>query len=160
MPRKYTPEEFTVHFWEKVDQSAGPDGCHLWTANKVTGGYGRVGVERRHQLAHRVAWELTNGPIPPGMVVCHRCDTPGCVNPRHLFLGTDDDNTADRVAKGRGARNGGMKNGQARLDEGTVLAIRSDSARGIPYDALVARYGIGKSQISRIVRRTSWVHLP
>jgi len=87
-------------FWAKVDRT---DDCWLWTACRTTHGYGQFRPERsRGAQAHRVAWELTNGPIPAGMLVLHRCDNPPCVNPAHLFLGTQSDNMRDMYAKGRG----------------------------------------------------------
>jgi hypothetical protein len=77
-----------------------PDtGCHLWNGTRK-GGYGQIA-----SCAHRLAWELANGPIPKGMQVLHRCDEPRCCNPDHLFLGTQAENMADMSRKGR-ARNG------------------------------------------------------
>jgi len=97
--RKTRPLE--ERFWDKVDKS---DGCWLWTAALNPDGYGRFVVQMSPQKvrgAHRVAWELMNGAIPNGLSVLHQCDTPACVNPEHLFLGTQQDNVADMVAKGR-----------------------------------------------------------
>lgn len=84
-------------------------GCWLWTGD--TGGrrgYGRMRVGGRQVRAHRLSWQLHRGAIPAGLCVCHRCDTPSCVNPDHLFLDTNEGNTADRVRKGRsrGGRSG------------------------------------------------------
>jgi len=86
-------------FWEKVEKT---DGCWLWTSTLNTWGYGQFQIGRTKQYrAHRIAYELTYGPIPAGMHVCHHCDNPRCVRPDHLFLGTHLDNMRDRQAKGR-----------------------------------------------------------
>ena len=77
------------------------DGCWEWTAARNALGYGTISVKRRSTLAHRVAWELTHGPVPDGLCVCHTCDNPGCVRPDHLWLGTREENNHDRSAKGR-----------------------------------------------------------
>lgn len=76
--------------------------CHLWTGHTAGNGYGSIRTEDGPRYAHRVAWELANGPIPDGLYVLHRCDTPRCVNPAHLFLGTAKDNSDDCWRKGRG----------------------------------------------------------
>lgn len=90
-------------FWDKVDRR-GPQDCWEWTAAKDARGYGRVGSKRpRTELAHRVAYRLTKGEIPSGMLVCHSCDNPPCCNPEHLFVGTDADNNKDMHTKGRDA---------------------------------------------------------
>ena len=78
-----------------------PDACLLWPGSRTDKGYGRILDQKRPKYAHRVAWELVNGPIPSGVIVCHACDTPACVNVRHLFLGSNQDNTDDRMSKGR-----------------------------------------------------------
>lgn len=89
--------------WSRVVEQ--PNGCLEWTGATNKQGYGRIGVggSGKTGLTHRVAWELANGPIPPGMNVLHHCDNPPCCNVKKcLFLGTDADNMADMVAKGRG----------------------------------------------------------
>lgn len=98
VPRRPMAERF----WSKVDRSGD---CWQWTAHVYGSGYGHFQVSHRHpSKAHRVAWFLTFGKIPAGMSVLHRCDNRRCVNPAHLFLGTNSDNMADKVAKGRQAR--------------------------------------------------------
>ena len=90
------------------DRSGGPDACWMWTGALAGRGYGKlrdVGV-RRLLYAHRVSWEVTNGPVPDGFCVLHQCDNPACVNPSHLWVGTKKDNTQDMVRKGRGVFNG------------------------------------------------------
>jgi len=158
-----------VRFWEKVDRSGGPDACWPFTAQRDPDGYGkfRSGQTTR---AHRVAWELTFGPIPPGFSACHRCDNPSCCNPAHLFLGTNAENTADRDAKGRQAR--GDRSGPrlyperlrrggahyaAKLAETQVVEIRSSSDGS---RALAKKYSVSRSTVRHIRTRQSWKHLP
>lgn len=76
-------------------------GCYEWCGGKHRDGYGIFGVGERRFLTHRIAWAIANGDIPAGMLVLHRCDNPPCINPEHLFLGTDADNARDKMLKGR-----------------------------------------------------------
>jgi hypothetical protein len=97
-----------VKFWGMV-KIGGKDDCWVWTGCKLPTGYGHYRKTKSCQLyAHRTAFELTNGPIPDGLEVCHTCDNPPCCNPNHLWIGTHLDNVHDRDMKGRG-RNGQNK---------------------------------------------------
>jgi len=133
-------------------------GCFLWTGT-TTGGYGRVRRGKRTHYAHRVAYELLVGPIPEGVCVLHRCDTPPCVNPAHLFLGTIADNNQDMVQKGRGIAKSGEQHCRARLTEDDVLAIRARAAAGETQRPLAREYGVDQATISNIVTRKSWKHV-
>lgn len=107
-------------FWEKVQKT---DGCWLWLAYKQPRGYGQFKHQGRMRLAHRFSWELTNGLIPEGECVLHTCDNPACVNPEHLFLGTQLDNSLDMYEKGRQAPSpacAGETNGRAKLSATSV----------------------------------------
>lgn len=102
----YVREAMPERFWRRVRQGSG---CWEWQGTRTAQGYGGFRIGGTMRKAHRVAWELTHGPIPPGAgphgtCVLHRCDNPGCVRPDHLFLGTNRDNARDREAKGRTAR--------------------------------------------------------
>jgi len=88
-------------FWVYVDKSGGPNACWIWTGSRLPTGYGRISFRGKADYATRVVWELTHGPIPPGLHVLHRCDNPPCCNPAHLWLGTPAENMHDRDAKGR-----------------------------------------------------------
>jgi hypothetical protein len=145
-------------FWPKVDRGAGPDACWPWTAS-TTHGYGQIGVPgTRPHKAHRVAWELTNGPIPDGLLVCHRCDNPPCCNPAHLFLGTNADNMRDMVAKGRaGSRTAaGDLNPKARLTPEQVQEIRAAIASGEKFSELARRMGVSWTAVGNIAKGKTW----
>jgi hypothetical protein len=143
-------------FWEKVDVRSA-DECWPWLASTKQGGYGKLGSgDGRILLAHRVSLHLTNGPVPDGMVVCHRCDNPGCVNPAHLFIGTQADNIWDMHAKGRGNPPRGCQHPNARLTDDIVADIRADSRSN---RQLAREYGIGKSTVGMIKARLTWTHV-
>jgi len=149
-------EPLATRFWRHVHKR-GPDDCWLWVGATHANGYGSIKKdrERGQWLAHRAAWHITNGSIPDGMLVCHRCDTPTCVNPGHLFIGTASQNTADMVAKGRYLVRGRHIN--ARLTVKAVKDIRRDCRR---QEDIAAAYGISQATVSDIKVRRTWKHIP
>lgn len=143
-------------------------GCWLWTGALDDDGYGRVLVDGRNSKAHRVAYTLHKGAIPEGLYVCHRCDTPACVNPVHLFVGTAADNAADMDAKGRRRAvaprkpQRGSASARARLTEAVVLDLRTRYARGerIHQPSEAARLGVAVSVLNRALHGHTWKHVP
>jgi hypothetical protein len=138
-----------------------PDtGCVEWTGYVGTGhrGYGHIRIAGRMFLAHRISWELTNGPIPNGLCVCHKCDNRRCINPEHLFLGTYRDNTIDAARKGRHKNPvmRGEKSPSHRLSGKDVIEIRASNERT---SELAARYGVCQAHILAIKNRLRWRHI-
>lgn len=139
-----------------------PDDCWLWLGRKGRAGYGRfqAGGKGSPQVgAHRYAYELANGPIPPGMFVLHSCDNPPCVNPAHLSVGTPKENTSDMIRKGRKrvVAPRGEAHPRAVLTEQDVRFIRGNP-QVRPVD-LTRKYGVDRSVIRRIRLGISWKHL-
>lgn len=155
--RKQTLEE---RFWSNVEKT---DGCWLWTGYCFSNGYGRITIRnriegtKREVLVHRFAYELLVGPIPDGQDVLHKCDVRPCIRPDHFFLGTQIDNSADCVQKGRQAS--GVRSGHAKLTEEQVRAIRAQFAAGTTVTALVQSYPVTDSAIWSIVHNKTWKHL-
>ncbi len=165
----------------------GPDECWPYTRGKDSRGYGRIMVDGKSVKAHRVAWELANGPIPSGMCICHHCDNPPCCNPAHLFVGTPADNVRDCKNKGRNAKgdanglhihperaargdaNGartrpdrrarGEANGSAKLTVDAVRTIRQRSINGEKKTQIAADFGISNAEVIFIVQRKRWAHV-
>ena len=130
--------------------------CWNWTGCRNNKGYGRIRFRNEERLAHRASYELNNGTIPNGMCVCHSCDNRVCINPKHLFLGTNADNSADMVAKGRCNSPRGTNVNTCKLTEAEVRAIRCSKLSSYK---LAKLYGIGKSQAWLIRSRKSWTHI-
>jgi hypothetical protein len=133
---------------------AGIEGCWIWPHWKDRDGYGRTTFHQKTAIAHRIAYVLTYGPIPLGVYVLHRCDTPPCCNPHHLFLGTQRENCADAKSKDRHTR--GERNGSSKLTPTQVIAIRADRRRQID---IAATYNIRQTTVSEIKLRHRWSHL-
>jgi hypothetical protein len=129
-------------------------GCIIWLGHLNNMGYGRLSVNGTMQYAHRAAFELRNGKIPKGSNVLHRCDTPTCINPDHLFVGTHADNVADKVSKGRQLR--GSAVGGSKLTEADVAAIRASS---IGVNETARRMGLSPMTVSLIRSRKTWRHV-
>lgn len=174
-------------FWKLVDVSGGADDCWNWQGSIGTNGYGKISIRSRDFNTHRVAWELTHGPIPSELCVLHRCDNRRCVRPSHLWLGTSSENTADRHAKGRDARGEshgsrthperllrgdrhparlhperlarGERQHLAKLTVEMVVEIRSMLARGERGRDIARRFGVSEYCISDLRRGKTWRHV-
>jgi len=137
-------------------------GCWIWLGTKRgSNGYGRITSTGVVHQAHRFSWMLHRGSIPDGLLVCHKCDTPLCVNPDHLFLGTHQDNMRDCVEKGR--TNGGTKtplrgseNVRSKLTAQQVLQIRRDRRA---QRKIAQLFGVSQALISKIKRNEMWRHI-
>jgi len=129
-------------------------GCVIWLGLVTSGGYGRVAVNREYVLAHRYFYEKRFGKIPDGLCACHKCDTPSCINPDHIFLGTAKDNAEDKVRKNRHAY--GERSGSAKLNYIAVKVIRYYLSKGISQQKLARLYKIGQPQIRSIECGKNW----
>lgn len=159
-------------FWAKVKKT---NSCWIWTAAKRNKGYGAFTYKENGRTiqgrAHRYSYELHKGPIPPGMFVLHQCDNPACVNPDHLFLGTNDDNIRDMLSKGRHIPGGthigdkgdwkrGAAHHAAKLTPDDIREMRRLHAEGgWSYSQLGKRFGVNTSAAYKIVKRLLWKHL-
>ncbi len=129
-------------------------GCIRFTGHLDGEGYGRIMVARVKYMAHRLSYSINKGPIPDGYVVRHKCDNPSCINPEHLEVGTQADNIADKVSRGRQARGSGA--GRAILTEESVREIRSSPLK---VSELSTLYGVSVVSIRNILRRKTWQHV-
>jgi hypothetical protein len=131
--------------------------CLEWTLHLNQGGYGTMKHKQKFYMAHRAMWEFTNGPIPHGMVICHKCDNRKCINPDHLFIGTTQDNVDDKMSKGRFVKCPGEQCGTAKLTETQIAAIRMDTRA---QHRIAKDYGISQSNVCIIKQGDTWKHLP
>lgn len=149
-------------FWKRV-QIGAPQDCWLWTGSVDDNGYGMLSsgtgdlTSTRQGRASRLSYEIANGPIPAGMVVCHHCDNPRCVNPSHLFLGSQSDNTRDMVAKRRQAR--GTRHSQVKLTEENIHEIRRRLLAGETQKTIAEHFHVDQSTISNIATGETWQHV-
>ena len=145
-------------FWAQVDRRNKSE-CWPWRGCIRGGRYGVYAENYVTWYAHRYAWMRAHGTIPSGICVCHSCDNPICCNPRHLFLGTKAQNTADRDAKGRQARPKGTANPQAKLDDAQVIRIRKYLRMGNSQQAIANKFNVSRRLIGLISQREIWKHV-
>lgn len=146
------PKTAEERFYDMTDRSSGE--CWKWMGFIGPDGYGRIRVNGRNVRAPRFAYMMAHGAIPPGLVVRHRCHNPACVNPAHLLIGTNADNSADMTRAQRQAR--GESNGSAKLTSDQVIAIRGDHRS---LRVLALKYGVGRSTIRRARTQSHWKHV-
>lgn len=159
MPR-WPKQTLEQRFWSKVNRQS--DGCWLWTAANQVGGYGifMLWNPKRLVRAHRLAWELTNGKIPDGLWVLHKCDNPCCVRPDHLFLGNNTDNVRDMLSKGRGNSPKGEQHFKCKMTVHRIVKLRLDHASGrFSQRELAAKYGISRTAIRQAIAGVTWAHV-
>ena len=149
MQQNYTPG-FLKSFWSKIDKSGGLNSCWMWMGAKTILGYGRKWDGKRYLYAHRISYELFYGFCPNKLVICHNCDIPSCVNPRHLTLGTQRDNIKDMIQKSRQAKE--FRRWNCKLSNSQIEEIRARYADGnLKQWELGLEYGVRQDHISRIV---------
>ena len=155
-------KDVRVRFMQKVSIPKGPPAsvCWEWIAYKNPDGYGQFRFEGSMKRAHRVAWEMANAErVPKGLSVMHSCDNPGCVNPYHLFLGTQRDNMDDMNEKGRGNYVRGERVAQPKLTEPDVLEIRRLVNGGISYRTLGKMFRVTNQAVHSVVSGRTWKHV-
>lgn len=142
-------------FWSRVQKT---EKCWNWNS-KSSHGYGsfpyfKNGVLKNYR-AHRVSWMISNGDIPQGKVICHKCDNPSCVRPDHLFLGTQRENILDMVSKGRGGWNPNNKLNHELANE--IRRLRNEKT--FSYKELAEKFGVSKKLIIMVVKNRIWVEV-
>lgn len=142
-------EKNIKNFWSKVSKST-PKECWGWTG-ATSSGYGYFGINSKTEKAHRVSWVIHYGEIPKGLNVCHQCDNPSCVNPNHLFVGTQSENMRDSVAKDRFNR---------KLTNKQVREIRQLYPLGKVTQSELSRiYNVSRQHIHQIINRQVWKNI-
>lgn len=150
-----------ITFWDRVKANTQiTETCHNFIGHKDECGYGRIHKEGKLIRVHRAIWEYHFGVIPNGQNVCHRCDNPVCVNPEHLFLGTQANNVHDMWSKGRGDLPKGEKNAAAKIKEIDIPIIRFRIKNGDACYAIARDYSVTGEAILAIKHGRAWKHVP
>lgn len=152
-------EKDKKRFVDHFNQSTKQDDCLIWPLAPQSNGYGHHWMRSGSRGAHRVSYEIFNGPIPSGLVVCHSCDNRSCVNPEHLWVGTQQQNLNDMKSKNRDMRVG-SKNGRSKLNEVHVKNIKSLlKTNTVSQKELANKYKVSTSVICDIANNNSWRHV-
>ncbi len=151
---RLSPAELRAGFWARVRKLPGFNACWLWIGYCLPNGYGQLKIGRRNVYAHRYSVQLARGAPPTGLVVRHSCDTPACVRPSHLLVGTQLQNVADMHARGRARppRLLGERNGRAKLADAERAQIVLEASLGASRADLARRYGVSVSRVNKIAR--------
>lgn len=144
-------EKVVERFYKKI----GTD--WKWKGSKDGCGYGRIKINGKYHSAHRVSYIIFNGEIPEGMSVLHSCDNPGCVNPKHLHLGTQADNMREMAERGRSQR--GENHNNSKLTNKQVIDIRKKYELGLSQTVIGKEYNISNRYVSMIVNKKRWKHI-
>ena len=167
LPSNFSSQKHLPKFWSRVVKS---DKCWEWIGSKDDEGYGRMHLGNGSIKAHRLSFLIAHGTISVGMCICHTCDNPSCVNPEHLWAGTNYENQHDKLKKqreARGATHGtrtkpecvkrGVANGRSKLNPELVESIRDQYASGkISYKKLASKFNVSKTLVRKIVANTLW----
>lgn len=145
-----------TRFWKYVDRRGDSD-CWNWTGDKIRDGYGRIWNNGKTRRAHRISWELRYGEVPENMCVLHHCDNPSCVNPAHLYLGTNQDNVNDKVAKSRQAV--GINNGGNKYPPEKILEIKRLRQDGKTQREIAKTLGVSKGLVYYVITGQVWRNL-
>ncbi len=159
---EHPQESLNVRFHKQYIIESETD-CWIWTGSSTKHqGYGVIKDKCKTKLAHRVSWELHNGPIPDGLNACHHCDTPACVNSDHLFLGTQKDNMHDAVKKGRvnGKHLIGENNNNVKITWEKVKEIRGSNKKGMSERKLAKEHGVDRKTIHEVCTHQTWKLVP
>lgn len=153
-------EQSRAKLIRRIEKHSMPEpnsGCWIWVGCLTPTGYGHVYIRKgKNRRAHRASWEVYRGEIPTGLSVLHSCDMPPCVNPDHLFLGTQEDNMVDMTRKGRNVAHPGSRHGNSKLTEADVLAMRNS---GATHNELARMYGINPNHVRLIRKNLVWRHV-
>lgn len=148
-------DELKRRFWLKVRECL-PETCWDWIGEITNVGYGRFTFKQKRTGAHRMAWMITHGNIPDGLCVCHTCDNRKCVNPGHMFLGSNAENMADKVAKKRQETGANVRKKTTKITPEQALEIRARGKTGAKPTALAREYGLSQSFVSEVIAGKKW----
>lgn len=148
-------EKQTDSFWNNVKKS---DTCWVYGKSSSRWNYGHVTINGKSVLAHRMSYTIHYGDIPNGMIVCHKCDNPPCINPDHLFLGAHKDNSIDMSNKGRGSLKRGEKHPGAKLKEEDVKEIFKLSGQ-LSQRAIAEKFNVTQGLVQRILKHKTWQNI-